>query len=105
MRTTLDPRLQTAARIALMDGLETYDHRHGWRGAWGHVDIEPGWEERGPGRQPPPSERRTGGAAVVTDVPAARCRVQIADDGSVGEIVPARRRLGQGRQGPAASAT
>ena len=32
VRTTLDPRLQTAARIALMDGLETYDRRHGWRG-------------------------------------------------------------------------
>jgi penicillin-binding protein 1A len=29
MRTTLDARLQTAARIALMDGLETYDRRHG----------------------------------------------------------------------------
>ncbi|HEX4712202.1 transglycosylase domain-containing protein, partial [Phenylobacterium sp.] len=35
MRTTLDPRLQSAARTALMDGLERYDHRHGWRGAWG----------------------------------------------------------------------
>ena len=34
MRTTLDPRLQTAARVALMDGLENYDRRHGWRGAW-----------------------------------------------------------------------
>ena len=22
-----------------MDGLETYDHRHGWRGAWGQVAI------------------------------------------------------------------
>ena len=29
MRTTLDPRLQTAARVALMHGLENYDHRHG----------------------------------------------------------------------------
>ena len=38
MRTTLDPRLQTAGREALMDGLEKYDRRHGWRGAWGHVE-------------------------------------------------------------------
>ncbi len=35
MRTTLDPSLQTAARDALMRGLENYDRRHGWRGAWG----------------------------------------------------------------------
>lgn len=33
LRTTLDPKLQTTARIALMDGLEQYDRRHGWRGA------------------------------------------------------------------------
>lgn len=32
MRTTLDPTLQTAARRALMQGLENYDRRHGWRG-------------------------------------------------------------------------
>jgi penicillin-binding protein 1A len=53
IRTTLDPRLQTAARIALMDGLETYDHRHGWRGAWGRVAIEPGWEKAALQRSPP----------------------------------------------------
>jgi penicillin-binding protein 1A len=33
IRTTLDPKLQTMARAALMDGLEQYDRRHGWRGA------------------------------------------------------------------------
>ena len=49
MRTTLDPRLQTAARIALMDGLETYDHRHGWRGAWGRVANAARLAEGGPG--------------------------------------------------------
>ncbi len=49
MRTTLDPRLQTAARIALMDGLETYDHRHGWRGAWGRVAIAARLGEGGAG--------------------------------------------------------
>ena len=41
MRTTLDPRLQTAARQALMNGLVAYDRRHGWRGAWGHSDQQP----------------------------------------------------------------
>jgi penicillin-binding protein 1A len=47
MRTTLDPKLQTAARVALMEGLEKYDRRHGWRGAWGHVEtLDADWESR-----------------------------------------------------------
>ncbi len=45
VKTTLDPRLQTAARIALMDGLEVYDRRHGWRGAWGNVELSEGWQD------------------------------------------------------------
>ena len=45
MRTTLDPTLQTAAREALMQGLENYDRRHGWRGAWGATDFAEGWRE------------------------------------------------------------
>jgi penicillin-binding protein 1A len=45
MRTTLDPELQSAAKTALMNGLESYDRRHGWRGAYGHVDDLNGWEE------------------------------------------------------------
>jgi penicillin-binding protein 1A len=58
MRTTLDSRLQTAARVALMKGLEAYDRRHGWRGAWGRVSaIAPGWEAAAL-KKTPPSERR-----------------------------------------------
>ncbi|MHB8529631.1 MAG: penicillin-binding protein 1A [Caulobacteraceae bacterium] len=87
MRTTLDPRLQTAARIALMDGLETYDHRHGWRGAWGHVAIVPGWQEATLAKSPP-SERKKWRAAVIIDA-GDKVRAQIADDNSVGEILPA----------------
>jgi penicillin-binding protein 1A len=64
IRTTLDPRLQTIAREALMDGLEKYDHRHGWRGAWGHVDPVPGWEQAAKSVSPP-SERRKWRQAVV----------------------------------------
>lgn len=45
LKTTLDPRLQTAARIALMDGLELYDRRHGWRGAWGNIELSEGWQD------------------------------------------------------------
>ena len=64
MRTTLDPNLQTAARKALMEGLESYDHRHGWRGAWGTTTIAPGWEKAALAKKPP-SERRDWHAAVV----------------------------------------
>ena len=85
MRTTLDPRLQTAARIALMDGLETYDHRHGWRGAWGHVAITPGWQAAAL-EKTPPSERKKWRAAVVTQV-GGGVTVQLADDNSTGLIV------------------
>ena len=67
MRTTLDPRLQSAARTALMDGLERYDRRHGWRGAWGHVATLTGWEDVAK-KTVTPAERRTWRAAVVTDV-------------------------------------
>jgi penicillin-binding protein 1A len=67
MRTTLDPRLQSAARTALMDGLERYDRRHGWRGAWGHVQTLTGWEAVAK-KTVTPAERRTWRAAVVTDV-------------------------------------
>ena len=41
---TLDPRLQSAAKVALQNGLESYDRRHGWRGAWGKVTTTAwGW--------------------------------------------------------------
>ncbi|MEE4294704.1 MAG: penicillin-binding protein 1A [Xanthomonadales bacterium] len=37
--TTIDSRLQTAANIAVSNGLEEYDQRHGYRGPEGHVDL------------------------------------------------------------------
>ena len=67
IRTTLDPNLQTMARVALMNGLEAYDRRHGWRGAWGHVEPAPGWE-RAVLKIKPPAERRGWRAAVVESV-------------------------------------
>ncbi|HEY5288528.1 MAG TPA: penicillin-binding protein 1A [Caulobacteraceae bacterium] len=87
MRTTLDPRLQTAARIALMDGLETYDHRHGWRGAWGNVPIEPGWQKAALAATPP-SERGAWKAAVVTHA-GGDVQVQTADANTIGSLLGA----------------
>jgi penicillin-binding protein 1A len=37
--TTISSRLQTAANLAVSNGLEEYDQRHGFRGAEAHVDL------------------------------------------------------------------
>ena len=38
--TTIDSRLQTTANLAVINGLEEYDQRHGYRGAEAHFDLE-----------------------------------------------------------------
>ncbi|MGM0593593.1 MAG: penicillin-binding protein 1A [Pseudomonadota bacterium] len=38
--TTVDSRLQRAANQALHDGLLAYEHRHGYRGPEGHIDLD-----------------------------------------------------------------
>lgn len=86
MRTTLDPQLQTIARVALMHGLEQYDHRHGWRGAWGHVESLDGWEKQARAFSPP-AERRSWRAAVIENI-GASVQVRVAGEGS-GYLVPA----------------
>ncbi|MDD3837671.1 MAG: transglycosylase domain-containing protein, partial [Phenylobacterium sp.] len=86
MRTTLDPRLQTAARVALMKGLEAYDRRHGWRGAKFRVDIAPGWEKAAL-KIPKPAERTEWRHAVVTDT-SGGVKVLTVENGA-GELVAA----------------
>ena len=78
VRTTLDPRLQSAARLALMNGLETYDRRHGWRGAWGHVTTLTDWEKEAKKRARP-AERRSWRQAVVTSVAGGGVQVRTID--------------------------
>lgn len=46
VRTTLDSRLQKIADSALKKGLIAYDHRHGWRGALGRINILEDWREQ-----------------------------------------------------------
>ncbi|MFY0637735.1 penicillin-binding protein 1A [Maricaulis maris] len=46
IRTTLDTRMQLAARDALRGGLESYDRRHGYRGALSTIELGEGWAER-----------------------------------------------------------
>ena len=43
VRTTLDPRLQQAARRALVDGLVAFDRTRGWRGPVEKLDIAGDW--------------------------------------------------------------
>ena len=86
MRTTLDPRLQSVAREALMHGLETYDRRHGWRGAWGHVETLDDWERQAKAISPP-AERRNWRTAVVEEIAGRSVRVQVAG-ARAGELVP-----------------
>ena len=93
MRTSLDPRLQTAARIALMDGLETYDRRHGWRGAWGHLSaVSPGWQKVAAAAAATrniraPAERRDWRMAAITAT-GGSIKVETVD-GVAGDLIPA----------------
>jgi penicillin-binding protein 1A len=87
MRTTLDPHLQSLGRTALMNGLEAYDHRHGWRGAWGSLsEVKPGWEQAVKDKAPP-AERRLWRAAVVESA-EGNVKVQDAAGGN-GYLEPA----------------
>ena len=45
IRTTLDTKMQLAARKALRRGLEMYDRRHGWRGALARLPEGEKWQE------------------------------------------------------------
>ncbi len=85
MRTTLDPSLQSAARTALMKGLEDYDRRHGWRGAWGTTDFAEGWQDAALKKTTPP-ERRAWQAAAVESVAGNNVRVRTARDNRAGQL-------------------
>ncbi|OHB27248.1 MAG: penicillin-binding protein [Phenylobacterium sp. RIFCSPHIGHO2_01_FULL_69_31] len=84
MRTTLDPQLQSAAKLALMKGLESYDRRHGWRGAFGHVTTLQGWEDIAR-KTVKPRERQEWKRAVVTSVAGGAVEVRTVD-GSTGNL-------------------
>jgi penicillin-binding protein 1A len=85
MRTTLDPKLQTVARMSLMKGLEAYDRRHGWRGAWGHTTVGAGWQKIALA-QPMPAERTDWRAAIVESASGGAVRVVTAKEGDAGAL-------------------
>ncbi len=86
MRTTLDPTLQSAARDALMKGLENYDRRHGWRGGWGTTDFADGWQETAL-QQNRPAERRSWEAAAVESVAGNNVRIRTASGDRTGSLI------------------
>ncbi|MFN4092402.1 MAG: penicillin-binding protein 1A [Brevundimonas sp.] len=86
LRTTLDPELQSAARDALMKGLENYDRRHGWRGAWGTTDFAEGWQAAAL-KKTVPAERRAWRAAAVESVSGNTVRVRTAKDNETGTLI------------------
>lgn len=88
MRTTLDPTLQTAARRALMQGLENYDRRHGWRGGWGTTEFEEGWQAEALRGQIPP-ERRSWEAAAIESVSGGTVRIRTAKTDKAGTLLAA----------------
>lgn len=45
IRTTLDTRLQAAARQSLRSGMIDYDQRHGWRGSVAKVEVTEEWPQ------------------------------------------------------------
>ena len=105
IRTTLDTRMQLAARRALRDGLETYDRRHGYRGAIERIELGEGWEERFDAVTMPRDLDEGWTPAVVTAVNAESVDILFEDGTSgvipFGELGWARENLPDGEVGPA----
>lgn len=85
IKTTLDPRLQSLALDSLMNGLERYDRRHGWRGSPLNVPTESRWISQ-VGRMPIPSERRKWRYALVTSASKGSVSLEVSD-GHKGTLV------------------
>lgn len=104
IRTTLDTRMQMAARRALRDGLEAYDRRHGYRGALGNIELGEGWEERFDEVTIPRDLDDGWAPALVVDVSdtAAQIRFEDGSEGTIpmAELNWARENLPDGELGP-----
>jgi penicillin-binding protein 1A len=73
VRTTIDPFLQRAARVALQQGLEALDRRQGWRGALATIATDDDVDEALAAEQ---AKMLPGHyAALVTEVDKRRARI------------------------------
>ncbi len=85
IRTTLDTKMQLAARKALRRGLEMYDRRHGYRGSLGVINTESNWPEALK-EFAKPKDISPWRLAVVLDVNAKKAELGF-DDGEKGELL------------------
>lgn len=86
IRTTLDPKLQGAAQMALMNGLEAYDRRHGWRGARANAAAAADWEAEA-GKLRVPTERKGWRRAMVESASGESVRVRLVKAGGSGLLL------------------
>ncbi|MDW9413462.1 PBP1A family penicillin-binding protein [Sinorhizobium meliloti] len=90
VRTSLDPRLQIAARKALQDGLLSYDERRGFHGPVKTIEIGGDWGEP-LSKIPMLSDVPEWKLAVVLSVDSEGAEIGIQPDKEVsGKIVPER---------------
>ena len=73
VRTTIDPFLQRAARVALQQGLEALDRRQGWRGALATIATDDDVDEALAAEQAKMLPGHS--AALVTEVDKRRARI------------------------------
>ncbi len=86
VRTTLDPRLQTFADMALRQGLIAYDRRHGWRGPVTKLKLEAtDWASQLAELEAPEAALASWTLAVVLGVKGDRAEIGLID-GSQGVL-------------------
>ncbi|MGA7674737.1 MAG: penicillin-binding protein 1A [Rhizomicrobium sp.] len=104
VRSSLDTRLQNYAVNALRMGLVRYDRRHGWRGAFGNVNVDGDWQTtlKSVGNQSGIDSWRV--AVVLGFAPDKSVRIGLSDGTHAripfGELSWARKELPDAEVGP-----
>ncbi len=106
VRTTLDPRLQTSADMALRKGLIAYDRRHGWRGPVAKLKLEAAdWVSQLAEVEAPKGALASWTLAVILGVKGDRAEIGLIDGGQgllpMTELTWARPPLDDQKVGPA----
>lgn len=101
IRTSLDPKMQTAGVKALQEGLLNYDKRHGWRGALEKINLTGDWKTTFDERNAPAQVPDDWSLAVVTAVSDKEADIYLSG-GEKGKILIttlswARKSLGNAR--------
>lgn len=94
VRTTLDPRMQAAARKVLTDGLVRFDEARGWRGAQERVDLADDWGVT-LAQKPVLGDIRPWELAVVLSVDNQSARIGLQPEKSPGGQVDPERITGE----------